>query len=56
MLIYNKIRTVEEKLESIQKVTLEQINKLIRESFSFKNMCASVVSDKIDETIFDCFC
>ena len=47
--------SVERRIEEIEQVTLEKINEIINSVFNFSNMCGSVISSSLDETIFDDF-
>lgn len=55
MIIYNEYRSLDTKLNNLDKVQLADINALILEIFETKHICGAVVSDKPDKTLFDVF-
>lgn len=46
---FGEHKTVDQRLEEIEKVTLEQVNAQAKEIFSSKNYCMAIVSDKPNE-------
>lgn len=52
MLIYNKYRSLDERLSNIDKVKLADINALIKTVFKTNNICGAVISDKPNKDIF----
>lgn len=55
ILTFNRVVPIEEKLEEIEKVTLEDINRVIAKIFNYGNVCGSAVSSKPNEELFDVF-
>lgn len=55
ILTFNKIISVEERLEQIENVTVEELNQLARRVFNYGNICGCVVSKDPDENIFNAF-
>ena len=55
MLVYNKLFSLEERIEQIEKVTIEDLNELAEKVFDYGNVCGCVVSNDPDEKLFEIF-
>lgn len=55
ILTFNKIISVEERIEKVEAVTVEDLNALAQKVFNYGNVCGCVVSNSPDEKLFDIF-
>lgn len=55
MLIFNKPIRTEELMKSIEILTKEKVNEVIKTGFDFEHMVGAVVTKNIDKTLFDVF-
>ncbi|MBQ3048234.1 MAG: insulinase family protein [Clostridia bacterium] len=52
---YNKIISIEERLNKVDSVTLDDINEVAKKVFNYSNMCGCVVSNNPNEELFKIF-
>ena len=55
MLVYNRLYSIEERVQRIEEVTIEDLNELANKIFNYGNVCGCVVSKEPDETLFEVF-
>ncbi|MBQ9792380.1 MAG: insulinase family protein [Clostridia bacterium] len=55
ILTFNRIISVEERLQKVESVTVEELNELAVRVFNYGNVCGCVVSKDPDENIFNAF-
>lgn len=53
ILTYDKVKTLEERLSIIEKMTKEEVNSAIKSIFDFSHVVAVAVSKNVDKTVFD---
>lgn len=53
ILTFNEYRSLEDRVEGINKVTKDQVNRIFKDIFETKNICGAVVSSNPDNKIFD---
>ena len=52
---YGKVVSVNDKLEKINKVTLDDINEVAQKTFNYDKVCGCVVSQQVDKSLFKIF-
>lgn len=52
---YGKIVGVKDKLEKIDKITLQDLNEVAQKVFDYNRVCGCVVSNQADKTLFEIF-
>lgn len=53
IILFNKVLSIEERLEEIDKVTIDDLMRVASKVFNFSNVCGSIVSKSVGEEVFE---
>ena len=53
IILFNKVLSIEERLEEIDRVTVDDLMRVASKVFNFSNVCGSIVSKSAGEEVFE---